>query len=116
MALPAASMVSPKLVDPGGVEEDHPQHDVEQRDFTSQWSRTIFYLIICLAWPVIFLSSTSVAWSLPSMIKFAVLAVLLRFSLFWGQNEAASLSEATSFNPLLPPSFPLAVRNPYLSG
>ncbi|KAI9657961.1 MAG: hypothetical protein M1821_002618 [Bathelium mastoideum] len=43
------------------------------------------------------------------MIKYAVLAVLLRFSLFWGQNEAAS------FNPLLPPSFPLAVRNPYLS-
>ncbi|KAF2233101.1 putative glutaminase [Viridothelium virens] len=43
------------------------------------------------------------------MIKFAVLAILLRFSLFWGQNEAAT------FDPILPPSFPLAVRNPYVS-
>ncbi|KAL9094102.1 MAG: hypothetical protein Q9165_003517 [Trypethelium subeluteriae] len=43
------------------------------------------------------------------MIKFALLAILLRFSLFWGQNEAAT------FDPLLPPSFPLAVRNPYVS-
>lgn len=109
MAHPVDPIVSTKQMETGSVVEDHEHHDGEKVDSTSRWYTT-FYLIACLAWPFIFLSSASLTWSLPSMIKYAVLAILLRFSLFWGQNEAAS------FNPLLPPSFPLAVRNPYLSG
>ncbi|KAI9711265.1 MAG: hypothetical protein M1820_002252 [Bogoriella megaspora] len=78
-------------------------------DPPSTWYTFFFYLFLCLAWPFVFALSTVLTLSLPTMIKYAVLALLLRFSLFWGQNEAAS------FSPLLPPSFPLAVRNPYLS-
>ena len=46
------------------------------------------------------------AWKLPT---------LLQVALFYLAISVCNVNGAT-FSPVLPPSYPLAVRNPYLSG
>lgn len=65
-------------------------------------------LLFLLIWVPIFrvIYLLGIPFGLPSMVKLGSYL----FAVF------ATSSSAASFTPILPPSYPLAVRNPYLSG
>lgn len=68
----------------------------------------ICILLLVLTWIPVFqtIYMSGIPFGLPSMVKLGS----YMFAAF------AASSNAASFAPILPPSYPLAVRNPYLSG